>query len=144
MQGQKILFSHASDEWATPADIYEALNAEFHFTLDPCATDQNHKCDQYFTQSENGLLQNWGGNRVFCNPPYSDVAAWVEKAYREASKDHTLVVLLIPSRTDTKYFHDFIYQRSEIRFVRGRLKFGEAINNAPFPSMIVIFRGAYT
>ena len=80
---------------------------------------------------------------MFCNPPYSQIGDWVEKAYREASKDHTLVVLLIPSRTDTKYFHDFIYQRSEIRFVRGRLKFGEAIHNAPFPSMIVIFRGAY-
>jgi hypothetical protein len=85
-----------------------------------------------------------GGQSVFCNPPYSQIGVWVEKAYRETSKDHTLVVLLIPSRTDTKYFHDFIYQRSEIRFVRGRLKFGEAIHNAPFPSMIVIFRGAYT
>ena len=84
-----------------------------------------------------------GGQSVFCNPPYSDIGAWVEKAYREAMQDNTVVVLLIPSRTDTKYFHDFIYHRSEIRFVRGRLKFGEAVHNAPFPSMVVIFRGPY-
>ena len=138
------LYASNSDEWSTPQDIYDALDEEFHFTLDPCATDGNHKCTLYFTQSENGLLQNWGGQRVFCNPPYSQISAWVEKAYREGSKDNTVVVLLIPSRTDTKYFHDFIYQRAEIRFVRGRLKFGEAIHNAPFPSMIVIFRGAYS
>lgn len=144
MKGQQTLFSGSSDEWSTPEETFQALDAEFHFTLDPCATDQNHKCTLYYTQKENGLLQNWGGQSVFCNPPYSQIGTWVEKAYREASKDHTLVVLLIPSRTDTKYFHDFIYQRSEIRFVRGRLKFGEAIHNAPFPSMIVIFRGAYT
>lgn len=84
-----------------------------------------------------------GGQSVFCNPPYSDIAAWVEKAYREAMHDNTVVVLLIPSRTDTKYFHDFIYHRSEIRFIRGRLKFGEAVHNASFPSMVVIFRGPY-
>ena len=85
-----------------------------------------------------------GGDRVFCNPPYSEVGKWVEKCYREGTKDNTLVVLLIPSRTDTKYFHDFIYQRAEIRFIRGRLKFGESSNYAPFPSMVAIFRGAYT
>lgn len=83
-----------------------------------------------------------GGYRVFCNPPYSNIAAWVEKSFRETRNDKTLVVLLIPSRTDTRYFHDFIYQRAEIRFIKGRLKFGESKNSAPFPSMIVIFRGA--
>lgn len=143
MQGQKTLFSQASDEWSTPQDVYDKLDAEFHFTLDPCSTGQNHKCALYYTQAENGLLQDWGGQSVFCNPPYSDIGAWVEKAYREAMKDNTVVVLLIPSRTDTKYFHDFIYHRSEIRFIRGRLKFGEAMYNAPFPSMVVIFRGPY-
>ena len=80
---------------------------------------------------------------MFCNPPYSEISAWVEKAYREAMQDRTVVVMLIPSRTDTRYFHDFIYQRSEVRFLKGRLKFGEAMYNAPFPSMVVIFRGAY-
>lgn len=83
-----------------------------------------------------------GGARVFCNPPYgSQIKKWVEKAYREGTKDNTLVVLLIPARTDTKYFHDFILNRSEIRFVKGRLKFGEGKHSAPFPSMVVIFRG---
>lgn len=80
---------------------------------------------------------------MFCNPPYSKISAWVEKAYRESRKDKTVVVLLIPSRTDTRYFHNFIYQRAEIRFVKGRLRFSDATASAPFPSMIVIFRGAY-
>lgn len=80
---------------------------------------------------------------MFCNPPYSHIKEWVEKCYREAQADNTLVVLLIPSRTDTKYFHDFILNRAEIRFIKGRLKFGGHSNSAPFPSMIVIFRGAY-
>ena len=80
---------------------------------------------------------------MFCNPPYSNIGEWVEKAFRESRKDHTLVVMLIPARVDTKYFHDFIYGRSEIRFIRGRLRFNGMKVNAPFPSMIVIFRGAY-
>ena len=83
-----------------------------------------------------------GGYRVFCNPPYSQIAKWVEKAFRETRNDNTLVALLIPSRTDTRYFHDYIYQRAEIRFMKGRLKFGDGKNSAPFPSMLVIFRGA--
>ena len=86
-----------------------------------------------------------GGKKVFCNPPYSSIAKWVEKAYRETRTDNTLVVVLIPSRTDTRYFHDFIYQRTEIRFIKGRLRFhskDKKTGNAPFPSMIVIFRGA--
>lgn len=135
------LFSSNTDEWSTPATLYESLDNEFHFTLDPCATENNHKCERYYTINDDGLQKNWGGERVFCNPPYSRISEWVEKAYREACQDNTLVVLLIPSRTDTKYFHDFIYQRSEIRFVKGRLKFGDSKNSAPFPSMLVIFRG---
>lgn len=83
-----------------------------------------------------------GGQRVFCNPPYSEISKWVEKAFYETRKDNTLVVLLIPARTDTKYFHNYILHRTEIRFVKGRLKFGNGKNSAPFPSMVVIFRGA--
>ena len=79
---------------------------------------------------------------MFCNPPYSKISDWCAKAFYETKKDNTLVVLLIPSRTDTRYFHDYIYGRAEIRFVKGRLKFGDSKNSAPFPSMIVIFRGA--
>ena len=137
-----VIFSRKSDEWATPQHLFDSLNEEFHFDLDPCATEQNHKCEKYFTLDQNGLEKSWGGYKVFCNPPYSSIAKWVEKAYMEAQKENTIVVMLIPSRTDTKYFHDFIYHRSEIRFVRGRLKFGDSPYNAPFPSMIVIFRAA--
>lgn len=90
------------------------------------------------------VFQNPGGGcRVFCNPPYSNLKAWVEKAYRESRQDNTLIVMLIPARTDTKYFHDFIYNRAEVRFIKGRLRFGGHTINAPFPSMVVIFRGAY-
>ena len=88
-------------------------------------------------------FQRTGGYRVFCNPPYGRaITDWVEKAYREGTKDNTIVVMLIPARTDTRYFHDFIQHRSEIRFVKGRLKFGNSKQAAPFPSMVVIFRGA--
>ena len=138
-----VLFTSNSDEWATPQDIFDKLNSEFDFDLDPCATSDNHKTDIYFTVEQNGLIQNWSGHKVFCNPPYSKIDKWVEKAYREGRKDRTLVVMLIPARTDTRYFHNFIYNRVEIRFIKGRLKFGQSKNCAPFPSMIVIFRGAY-
>ena len=136
------LFSSQTDQWATPQDFFDALDAEFHFTLDPCADETNHKCERYFTKADDGLKQSWGGQRVFCNPPYgSEIGKWVKKAYEEGHREDTLVVMLIPARTDTKYFHDYILHRAEVRFVRGRLKFGEAKNSAPFPSMVVIFRG---
>ena len=139
----KVLFSINSDEWATPQEFFNRINKEFEFDLDPCATLENHKCDKYYTIEEDGLSKKWGGHRVFCNPPYSQIDKWVEKAFRESKEDNTLVVMLIPSRTDTRYFHNFIYKRAEIRFVKGRLKFGNSNNRAPFPSMLVIFRGAY-
>ncbi len=144
MQGRETLFMSKSDEWETPQTLFDTLNEEFHFTLDPCATEENCKCKKYFTQNEDGLLQNWGGERVFCNPPYSQISKWVKKAYQEGKKDYAVVVMLIPARTDTRYFHDYIYNRSEVRFIKGRLKFGDAQYNAPFPSMVVIFRGAYS
>ena len=139
-----VMFSSKSDEWSTPQDVFDNLDAEFHFNLDPCCTHENRKCENHYTKEDNGLKHSWGGYSVFCNPPYSNIAEWVEKCYREGTKDNTTVVLLIPSRTDTKYFHNFIYNRAEIRFVKGRLKFGGHSNSAPFPSMIVIFRGAYS
>lgn len=142
-QPTNILFSSKSDEWSTPQELFDRLDNEFHFTLDPCATDENHKCSMYYTKEQNGLAQDWEHQIVFCNPPYSRIAEWTEKCYREGCKDKTTVVMLIPSRTDTRYFHNFILNRAEIRFVKGRLKFGDSTGNAPFPSMIVIFRGAY-
>lgn len=137
-----VMFSSKTDQWETPQAVFDELNREFGFNLDPCADEENHKCERFFTAAEDGLKQDWGGYRVFCNPPYGRaLPAWVEKCYREGCKDNTLVVLLIPARTDTTYFHDFIQHRAEIRFIRGRLKFGNSKTGAPFPSMIVVFRG---
>lgn len=136
-----VMFTSKTDEWYTPIDFYQELDNEFHFDLDPCSTDDNHKCENYYTISDNGLNHSWAGHRVFCNPPYSEIDKWVEKAFYETKNPGTLVALLIPSRTDTKYFHNFIMNRAEIRFVKGRLKFGGSKNSAPFPSMVVIFRG---
>lgn len=136
----KGLMSSNTNEWATPIKTFQELDAEFHFSLDPCATHENHKCDKYYTIEEDGLQQDWGGQRVFCNPPYGRVIGdWVRKCYEESQKSDTVVVMLIPARTDTAYFHDYIYHKAkEIRFVRGRLHFNEA-GPAPFPSMIVVF-----
>ena len=138
----KVMFSKNSDEWATPQAFFDEINREFCFNLDPCSTDENHKCDKYYTITDNGLEKSWGVYRVFCNPPYSQIEKWVAKAFYETRNDNTLVALLIPSRTDTRYFHNYIYNRAEIRFVKGRLKFGDGKGSAPFPSMLVIFRGA--
>lgn len=136
----KGLLSSNSDEWATPKKIYDALNSEFEFSLDPCSTKDNHKCPTYFTKEQDGLLQNWGGYRVYCNPPYGrQIYKWVEKAYNE-NKKGVFVVLLLPARTDTKWFHEFIYNKHEIRFIKGRLKFNDGKNSAPFPSMVVIMK----
>ena len=136
-----VLFSSKETEWETPQDFFDALDAEFRFTLDPCASVTNHKCDKYFTKDENGLLQDWSGETVFCNPPYGkDIRHWVEKCYLEPVKNKITIVMLIPTRTDTRWFHDFVYHKAEIRFVKGRLKFGGTKNSAPFPSMVVIYR----
>lgn len=138
---KKIMFSSKSDEWETPQEFYQKLDKTFSFTLDPCATHENHKCAKYFTMEDDGLKQSWAGETVFVNPPYSDIKAWVEKSYYEAKHQQfpTTVVMLIPARTDTKYFHNFCMKASEILFVKGRLKFGNQKNSAPFPSMVVVF-----
>lgn len=132
----RVVFSHGTDEWETPQDTFDALDKEFHFTLDPCSTDENAKCKYHFTEKEDGLKRSWGGEIVFCNPPYSQITKWVQKA----SEERTTTVMLIPARTDTKWFHKYIYHRTEIRFIKGRLKYSGAKYNAPFPTMIVIFR----
>lgn len=129
-----VMFSHKSDEWETPQDLFDRLDAEFHFDLDVCATDDNHKCAKYYTLKQDGLSQEWHGT-VWCNPPYSNIKEWAKACYEYGN-----AVMLVPSRTDTKWFHDYVYNKSEIRFIKGRLKFGDSNNSAPFPSMIVIFR----
>lgn len=135
------LFSSETNEWATPQAFFDGLDKEFHFTLDPCSTDSNAKCELHYTIDNDGLTQDWGGQRVFCNPPYGrEISKWVKKCHDEAKKPDTLVVMLIPARTDTAYFHDYIYRKArEIRFIRGRLHFNDSKQGAPFPSMVVIF-----
>ncbi len=137
----ELMFSSKSMEWSTPQDFFDKLDEEFDFTLDPCCTIESAKCKKFYTAEDNGLIQDWNKERVFCNPPYGrKIHLWVEKCYKE-SKKRTLIVMLIPSRTDTKYFHDFIYGKAELRFVKGRLKFGNGVAPAPFPSMVVIYNG---
>lgn len=137
----KILFSSKSNEWETPQGLYNKLNNKYNFTLDPCSSLENHKCDKFYTIKENGLIQDWSNEIVFCNPPYGrEIYDWVEKCYKE-SLNGTKIVLLIPSRTDTKYFHEFLYKKPNIKleFIKGRLKFGDSNNSAPFPSLLAYF-----
>lgn len=143
MKNLKTLLSSQDMTWETPQEFFNELNKEFNFSLDPCATKETAKCQKFFTPEIDGLKQDWGGYSVFCNPPYgSEIKHWVEKCSMEGQKPNTIVVMLIPARTDTKYFHEFIYHKAEIRFIKGRLKFKGAqkgSGSAPFPSMVVIF-----
>lgn len=141
------LLSSKKMDWCTPVDFFNELNQEFHFNLDPAATEKSAKCVNYFTPAEDGLNADWGGFRVFCNPPYGrQIGKWVQKGYEESRKPGTLVVMLIPARTDTAYFHDYIFggKADEVRFLRGRLKFtdeeGNAKDAAPFPSAVIVWR----
>ena len=134
-----VMFSSKTDLWATPQDFFDKLNEEFHFTLDPCSNNENAKCEKHYTLVEDGLNQDWSGETVFCNPPYGrEMKKWIKKCHDESC--HATVVMLIPARTDTQAFHDYIYNQAEIRFIRGRLKFGDSKNSAPFPSMVVVFK----
>jgi len=132
------MVSSVTAEWETPQDLFDRLDREFCFELDACATAENAKCAQYFTKEHDGLRQEWLGC-AFVNPPYGRaIGKWCQKSY-EASTICT-VVMLIPARTDTRWWHDWIMRAAEIRFIRGRLKFGNSNNSAPFPSAIVVFR----
>jgi phage N-6-adenine-methyltransferase len=134
------LFSSRSEEYSTPADFYFKLDNEFHFTLDPCASLENYKCVKYFTKVQNGLEQDWRGYRVYMNPPYGrDIRLWMKKAWMESQRG-VLIVALVPARTDTQWFHDWVYKKQyEIRFLKGRLHFSGR-DRAPFPSMVVIYK----
>lgn len=135
------MFSSASNEWATPAYVFDPLNAEFGFTLDVCATKENAKVSNFFSPEDNGLTQDWHGV-CWMNPPYGrEIGKWVAKAHREAGKG-LKVVALLPARTDTKWWHQYIMGVArEVRFVEGRIYFGGAKNAAPFPSAIVYWYG---
>ena len=138
----KSLFQSTRSDWETPHRFFKELDDEFHFTLDPCCWPETAKCAKFYTPKENGLIQNWQGERVFCNPPYGrQITEWVIKCHREGNKPDTIVVMLIPARTCTRYFHGYIYKIAfDLRFIKGRLRFVGAKSPAPFPSMVVVFK----
>jgi len=139
---QQTMFSSKSLEWATPQHFFDQLEEQFgEFTLDPCSNESNYKVKNRFTEKDDGLEQDWRGHNVFMNPPYGRVIKnWIKKAYEEAQKEDTTVIALIPARTDTRYWHDYVMKASAIYFVKGRLKFGNGDNSAPFPSAVVVFK----
>lgn len=143
---RSVHFSSKTCEWSTPPEVFAALDAEFGFDLDPCATAENATCSRYFTRAEDGLAQEWTG-RVFVNPPYGrhggyTIGDWMRKAYESAQAGAT-VVCLVPARPGSAWWHDYA-ARGEVRFLRGRLRFGGGDNAAPFDSAVVVFRDAET
>lgn len=125
--------------WYTPQYLFDELNEEFNFVIDSCALPENTKCSLYYTPEQDELAQNWF-DTTWCNPPYGrEIYQWVEKAYNEHLKNNITVVLLLPAKTDTKWFHEYLYNKAEIRFIKGRIKFGGSKDPAPFPSMVCIF-----
>jgi len=141
MIDKNVMFSSETDLWSTPQHIFDKYDEIYNFTTDVCANSDNAKCFHYFSPHDNGLIQSWDGV-CWCNPPYGrGIGAWIKKAY-ESSLNGTTVVMLIPSRTDTQWWHNYV-MKGEIEFIKGRLKFGDAKNSAPFPSAIVVFRPNY-
>lgn len=149
---EKLMFSSDKMYWETPKKFFDELNKQFEFTLDPCSNQKNSKCKKFYNEKENGLIQDWTGEVVFCNPPYgTEIKKWVKKCHDENLYNSVTCVMLIPARTDTIWFHEYIYNNChcDITFLKGRLKFeidGEPIRDrkgrpqsAPFPSMIVTF-----
>jgi phage N-6-adenine-methyltransferase len=138
---QEIMFSSKTGEWSTPQEFFNKLNWRFGpFDLDPCATPYNTKCANIYTPIEDGLKKSWQGHTVFVNPPYGrGIDAWIKKGYEEAQDPDTKVIMLIPARTDTKYWHKYVMKAEMVFFVKGRLKFGGHNNSAPFPSAVVVF-----
>lgn len=131
----KGMFTSNTDLWATPQELFDSLNAEFDFALDVCALPENAKVPSFFTPEIDGLKQDWNLGWCWMNPPYGrEIGKWVAKASQYNC------VCLLPARTDTRWFHDYIYHKAEIRFLKGRIKFGNAKSGAPFPSMVVVFR----
>jgi len=141
----KACMTSDTNEWYTPQKLYDELNKEFNFTLDPCCTPSSAKCKVWFTKEDDGLNRNWMNHTVFMNPPYGrDIKHWIKKAY-ESSLTGAIVVALIPARTDTSYWHDYIFNKADdIRFLRGRIKFeredGSVGDSAPFPSAIIVWK----
>ena len=136
------------DDWETPQAFFESLNAKYHFAIDLAASKDNTKCDRYFSVDDDSLSQDWSvdfGGAMYLNPPYGrHIGDWVKKAYETSLRVNVPIVLLIPARTDTSYWHDYIFGKASIKFIRGRLKFeqnGMAVGPAPFPSAIIVYNG---
>ena len=137
-----VHFSSQTPEWPTPQWLFDALDKEFGFSLDPCSTHGNAKCVKHFTREDDGLTKSWCDEVVFMNPPYgSEIAKWMAKGHEAALYEGATVVWLVPARTDTTWWHKYA-MKHEIRFLRGRLKFGDGKNSAPFPSALVVMRPA--
>jgi len=138
----KVLLSSSDLAWTTPKSLFDFLDGHFSFTLDPCCVRENALCKKFYTAEEDGLLQSWQGERVFMNPPYGrDISLWVKKAYTEAQAN-SLVVGLLPARTETQWWHKYIFNKAHVLFLKGRLKFGGIKKDAPFPSAVCIWWGA--
>ncbi len=139
----KLMFSSEKEDWETPQDFFDELDREFHFTLDAAASPENAKCGSYYTKEQDGLAQSWDGHTVWINPPYGryTTGLWVRKAYEEHKRAGCTIVMLLPARTDTIWFHDFVLGKSKIRFIKGRLKFSNCKDPAPFPSLVAIYGG---
>jgi len=136
----KGMYSSNTPEWTTPNILFSELNDEFHFTLDPCCTHENAKCEKHYTIDDDGLSQSWSGETVFMNPPYGRaIRHWMKKAHDEAFDNGATVVCLVPARTDTVWWHEYALG-GEVRFIRGRIRFGDGTGRAPFPSAVVVFR----
>jgi site-specific DNA-methyltransferase (adenine-specific) len=134
-----LMFSSATDQWATPQAFFNEWNSVFNFTLDVCADADNAKCARFFDRETNGLAQDWSLDVCWMNPPYGrEISRWVKKAYDESRAGAT-VVCLLPARTDTAWWHDYVLPFAQVVFVRGRLKFGDARTGAPFPSAVAVF-----
>jgi phage N-6-adenine-methyltransferase len=139
----KTKFESHKQEWATPNDLFLRLNKEFHFTLDLAADATNTKCDRYYDASIDALVQDWKGV-CWLNPPYGakqyKLSNWIKKAYQETQKPDCTVVMLIPARTNTRWWHDYCMQAAEIRFLNGRPKFGDAKHGLPQPLALIVFK----
>jgi phage N-6-adenine-methyltransferase len=135
-----LMFSSKTDMWATPQSFFDRLNDVYNFETDVCALPGNAKCARFFTPEQNGLAQEWRGV-CWMNPPYGrEIGSWVAKAHESSERNGATIVCLLPARVDTKWWHDYCANAAEVHFVKGRLKFGEATDSAPFPSAVVVFR----
>jgi site-specific DNA-methyltransferase (adenine-specific) len=136
-------FESAKQDWTTPDDLFEPYQKEFKFTLDAAADKKNARAKKFFTQRDDALTQSWGNHRVWLNPPYGartgTLQQWVRKAHQESTSGAT-VVMLVPARTNTNWFHDICLAHGEIRFIRGRPKFSGMPHGLPQPLCVVIFR----